>query len=164
MRSPPRYPNWPKSSLGYCLLELPAGHAEIPDHCNGQHGCYRQALQRASSPSIRENRAQHSINSVLGIARARLGDNALARAEGLGALQNRYAANVAVGSRATVTMPAGPRTVCPQLRTRRCSAANWRRVPIAEVELWRTTLSIKIGGIVMSSGYSQLIPASGSTR
>jgi hypothetical protein len=37
-------------------------------------------------------------------------------------------------------------------------------VPIAEVELWRTTLSIKIGGIVMSSGYSQLIPASGSTR
>ena len=37
-------------------------------------------------------------------------------------------------------------------------------MPIAEVELWRTTLSIKIGGIVMSSGYSQLIPASGSTR
>lgn len=28
------------------------------------------------------------------------------------------------GSRAAVTMPAGPRTVCPQLRTRRCSAAN----------------------------------------
>jgi hypothetical protein len=33
------------------------------------------------------------------------------------------------GSRASVTMPAGPRTVCPQLQTRRCRAANWRRVP-----------------------------------
>jgi hypothetical protein len=29
---------------------------------------------------------------------------------------------------------------------------------------WRPTLLIKIDGIVMSRGYSQLIPASGSTR
>ena len=33
--------------------------------------------------------------------------------------------NVRIGSRAA-------RTVCPQLRTRRCSAANWRRVPLPD--------------------------------
>ena len=38
-----------------------------------------------------------------------------------------------------------------------------RDVPIAEVELLHTTLSIKISGIVISSGYSKLIPASGNT-
>ena len=43
-------------------------------------------------------------------------------------------------SRAAVTMPAGPRTVCPQLRTRRCSAAKWRRVPFPEVESTRRPL------------------------
>ena len=37
------------------------------------------------------------------------------------------------GSRAAVTMPAGPRTVCPQLRSRHCGAANWRRVPIRDI-------------------------------
>jgi hypothetical protein len=31
-------------------------------------------------------------------------------------------------------------------------------VPIAEAELWHTTLSIKISGIVISSGYSKLFP------
>ena len=41
----------------------------------------------------------------------------------------RHRTKGSYGSRAAVTMPAGPRTVCPQLRTRRCSAANWRRVP-----------------------------------
>jgi hypothetical protein len=30
------------------------------------------------------------------------------------------------GSRAAVTMPAGPRTVCPQMRTRRCGAGRRR--------------------------------------
>ena len=48
------------------------------------------------------------------------------------------------------TLPSPPvklacpqRSVCPQLRTRRCSAANWRRVPIPEV-LYRTP-SITLG-------------------
>ncbi len=51
----------------------------------------------------------------------------------------------------------------PNFRTNPSGSSHGRNVPIAEVELWRTTLSIKISGIVMSSGYSKLIPASGNT-
>jgi hypothetical protein len=41
---------------------------------------------------------------------------------------------------------------------------NVRFVLIAEIEPQRTTLLIKIAGILVVRGYSQLIPASGSTR
>ena len=44
----------------------------------------------------------------------------------------RTGVGVRCGSRAAVETACPPRTVCPQLRTRRCSAANWRRVPGAE--------------------------------
>ena len=73
----------------------------------------------AAAPACRSERSYHELLNR--------------SAEQATALRDFDPANVAFGSRAAVTMPAGPRTVCPQMRTRRCSAANWRRVPKSAV-------------------------------
>jgi hypothetical protein len=52
----------------------------------------------------------------------------------------------------------------PAVDMRLVAQRRWQFLVIAEMEPWRTTPLIKIADIVASRGYSQLIPASGSTR